>query len=155
MIIVLYPWIPKYLIFSVTLDIAENDVLNHCHVICRNFYIQHTVKCCHWEWWHFYSCSSLRGKSPLKNASNPAATRVSITVLTPLSPATSKRRVCAPRVLTGQSVSATQVAMDGNMELFIIIIIYFCIKLFIHFSDSPKPKKRNRKGTWFPCNCER
>ena len=36
MIVVLYPWIPKYFIFSVTLDIAENDVLNHCHVICRN-----------------------------------------------------------------------------------------------------------------------
>ena len=113
------------------------------------FSTQHAVTCCLWEWWHFYSCSSLWGKSPLRNASNPAATLVSIIVLTPLCPATSKQRVCAPRVRTGQSVSAAQVAEDGNMELF--------IKLFTNFSDSPKPKKRNRHlcPPPTPCNCER
>ena len=32
------------------------------------FSTQHAVTCCLWEWWHFYSCSSLWGQSPLKNA---------------------------------------------------------------------------------------
>ena len=98
------------------------------------------------------SCCSLWGQSPLKNASNPAATRVSITMLTPSSPATSKRRVCAPRVRTGQSVSAAQVAWTERWVQCLIQPIF--IKLFTNFSDPPK-RNRHLCPPPTPCNCER